>query len=268
VAGKQSHAVDLTSPAAADDLVARVGPDLILHLAGGTGGDAGLLYELNVHPLTNVMHAAARLASPPAVIALGSAAEYGEPRGGVATETSPAEPVSAYGRAKLAATSEAQQIAHASGVRLCVVRPFNVVSARLPRSTALGNLRGQLLEQAGSRRVVRCGRVDIVRDYVPLEFVVDALATLATAEEPPPVLNVCSGTGIALADLLNAMGELLGATVTVEPVPELMRIPAPSRIVGDATLLALLGLSCRPTPQSLARTLLGDVSSRGEPPAP
>lgn len=259
VEGTQSHSVDLTSPAGAEALVARVEPDVIFHLAGGTAGDPSLLHELNARTLTNVMQGAARLSRPPTVVALGSAAEYGEPPGGVATESSPTEPVSPYGRTKLAGTSEARAISRASGVRLCVARPFNIVSPRLPPSTALGNLRRQLLEQTGGRRVVRCGRVDIVRDYVPLEFVADVLAALASAEELPPVLNVCSGTGIALADLLDAMGALLGATVAVEPVPELMRIPAPSRIVGDPALLALLGLSCRPTPDSLADVLLGEA---------
>jgi hypothetical protein len=106
----------------------------------------------------------------------------------------------------------------------------------------------------------------VVRDFVPLDFVVDVLVTIALAQEPPPVLNVCSGTGIALGDVLDAMATHVGATVEVEPVPELIAIPAALRVIGDPRLLAELGLSCTPTPESLARVLLGSTASGGATP--
>lgn len=255
--GPFSHAADLGSLSDAEELVARVEPTTIVHLVGGAHGDERLLYELNARTLTNVMHAAARHSRCPTVIALGSAAEYGEPPDGVASELSPTRPVSAYGRAKLQATSLARAFSDSNGVPLSVVRPFNIVSPRLPVDSALGNLRRQLMQQTGPRRVVRCGRIDVVRDFVPLDFVVDVLAAIALVLDPPPVLNVCSGTGIVLADVLDAMASHIGAIVDVEPVPELIAIPAPLRIVGDPRLLAELHLSCEPTPASLARVLLG-----------
>lgn len=264
--GAFSHAVDLVSASAAAELVAEVAPTTIVQLVGGPHPDRERLYELNVQTLRNVMHASARLSPCATVIALGSAAEYGEPPGGVASESSPTKPVSAYGHAKLAATSEARTISRTNGVPLSVVRPFNIVSPQLPADSALGNLRRQLLEQTGSPRAVRCGRVDIVRDFVPLDFVVDVLVTIALSERPLPVLNVCSGTGIVLGDLLDEMAVLLGVTVHVDPVPELVAIPAPSRIVGDPGLLAELGLSCEPTAESLARVLLADPASAGAAP--
>lgn len=264
--GRFWHSADLVSARAARELVERVEPTTIVHLVGGTHGDASRLYELNAQTLANVMHASARLPHRPTVIALGSAAEYGEPPGGVATESSPTKPVSPYGRAKLAGTSLAQTLSQSSEVPLSVVRPFNIVSPQLPVGSALGNLRRQLLGQTGAHRVVRCGRVDVVRDFVPLDFVVDVLVTIALAQEPPPVLNVCSGTGIALGDVLDAMATHVGATVEVEPVPELIAIPAALRVIGDPRLLAELGLSCTPTPESLARVLLGSTASGGATP--
>lgn len=262
-----THAADLVSAAAAEDLVARLEPTTIVHLVGGTSGDASRLHQLNVETLANVMAASSRLSQPPRVIALGSAAEYGEPQDGIATESSPTNPVSAYGRAKLAATSLARELSRSSGVPLTVARPFNIVSPRLPADSALGNVRRQLLAQTGDRRVVRCGRIDVLRDFVPLDFVVDALVAVALAAEPPAVVNVCSGTGIVLGDVLDAMAIRLGVTVDVEPVAELVAIPAALRIVGDPRLLAELGLSCDPTPESLAHVLLGPSASCGAVPA-
>jgi nucleoside-diphosphate-sugar epimerase len=257
--GSGMHAADLRSASATGAVLGLVEPTTVVHLVGGHHPDPARLTELNAGTLSNVMQAAADLATVPMVIAVGSAAEYGEPADGVVSESSPTEPVSAYGRAKLAATSRAMELSEATGVPLCVVRPFNVVSPHLGADTALGNLRRQLLAQSGSRRVVRCGRLDIVRDFVPLDYVVEVLAAVAILPAPPAVLNVCSGTGILLEDVLHALAASLDASVTVESVPELTAIPAPERIVGDSRLLAQLGFSCRPTPASLASVLLDSV---------
>ena len=253
-----SHRADLGSPQEARELVAVIRPTTIVHLAGGGAVDQPTLYAVNALTLVNIMQAAAFQSLPASVIALGSAAEYGEPVDGIARESSPTDPVSDYGRAKLAASALARSISDGSGVGLAIARPFNIVSPSLPTSSALGNIRRQLLTQAGERRSVVCGRLDIIRDFVPLRFVVDALATIVALDSRPRVINICSGRGMKLGDILDEMAARLRAHAEVEVLPELAAIPAASRIVGDATLLAKLGLSCEPTVDSVAELLLSD----------
>jgi nucleoside-diphosphate-sugar epimerase len=260
--GPLTHRADLSAPEETAALLARVKPSAIVHLAGGRERDIGRLYESNVLTTVNLLQAAARLKSPPAFITTGSAAEYGEPAGGIASEAGAARPVTEYGRAKLAASALAQSLSTSSGIRLCIVRPFNVVSPHLPSATALGNMRQQLIAQTGIHRVVRCGRLDIVRDFVPLQFVVEVFSRLLELGEWPRLLNACSGIGIELGSVLRAMADCFDAEVCVTPVPELMGIPAAARIVGDATLLHALGLHCDPTAASLARLLIEHDASR------
>ncbi len=253
-----THAADLSVAEDAVGLLARVSPAVVVHLAGGR--ERSTLHESNVAATLNVLEAVARLDPPPSVIAAGSAAEYGEPAGGVASESIPARPVTDYGRAKLAASNVAQKIAVASGLRLCIVRPFNIVSPDLPSTSALGNMRVQLLAEKGKHRVVRCGRLDVVRDFVPLEFVLEVLVRLLDLEKWPEILNVCSGVGIELESVLEAMADELGVDVSTVAVPELVAIPAADKIVGDATLLRRLGLVCEPTPRSLGYLLVGNAA--------
>jgi nucleoside-diphosphate-sugar epimerase len=256
-----THRADLSAPEETAALLARVKPSAIVHLAGGHQRDIGRLYESNVLTTVNLLQAAARLKSPPAFITTGSAAEYGEPAGGIASESASAHPVTEYGRAKLAASALAQSISVSAGARLCIVRPFNVVSPHLTSATALGNMREQLMAQTGRDRVVRCGRLDVLRDFVPVQFVVDVFSRLLDLDEWPRILNACSGTGIELGSVLRAAAERLDVQVRVVPVPELMNIPAAARIVGDPTRLHSLGLYCEPTAASLASLLIGRVSS-------
>jgi nucleoside-diphosphate-sugar epimerase len=251
-----THGADLSMAEEAVGLLEVVRPAVVIHLVGGR--EQSILHESNVAPTLNVLTAAARLEPPPAVITVGSAAEYGEPVDGVASESIPARPVTPYGRAKLAASNVAREIAAASDLRLCVVRPFNIVSPDLPSTSALGNMRAQLLAEKGKHRVVRCGRLDVVRDFVPLGFVLEVLVRLLDLEKWPEILNVCSGIGIELERVLHAMAEELDVDVSTVPVPELVAIPAAARIVGDATLLRAHGLVCEPTARSLGALLVGN----------
>jgi len=257
--GPMKHQADLTSPEQTRHLIDRVRPSVIIHLAGGREPSLERLYESNLLTTINLLNAAARLDPPPAFILTGSAAEYGEPLDGIAYETGPTEPLTDYGRVKSGASIVARTLADSAGMPMCIVRPFNVVSPDLAAAVALGNMRQQLLSQTGHLRSVTCGRLDIVRDYVPLLFVVDVFVHLVDASKWPPVLNVCSGIGIELGEILLAMAEILDVEVRVIADPGLAAIPAADRIIGETSGLRELGLHCRPTASSLARILVGQA---------
>jgi nucleoside-diphosphate-sugar epimerase len=190
-------------------------------------------------------------------VVLGSAAEYGGGDGPLG-ESAELRPLNDYGRAKAAQTTLARAIAERHSLALTILRPFNLVSPRLSPASALGNLRDQVRAQKGGRRRVRCGRLDVVRDYVPASAVAEALARLVAAPAPG-VFNVCSGTGIELAAIVEAVGRRLGIELAVEADPALAALAAPPRAIGDpAALRAALGLAIESTPQSVAATLMGE----------
>ena len=181
-----------------------------MHLAGSAAGSRRELTRANVLATRNLMEAVVQMELPAAVIVFGSAAEYGNPLTERIAEDHPLRPVTEYGRAKAEQTSLARHIASVAGTRLCIVRPFNIVSSDLPRSVALGNMRRQLIAGATRRRTVRCGRLDVVRDFVSLQFVVHVLVRLLELPDWPAILNVCSGRGIQLGNLLEAMASVIG----------------------------------------------------------
>jgi UDP-glucose 4-epimerase len=128
----------------------------------------------------------------------------------------------------------------------------------LGSATALGNIRRQLLGQSGPVRTLTCGRLNVVRDYVPLEVVGRTFATLAAATARPEVVNVCSGVGIAIGEIVDAAAEVLGVSVEVTEDPQLAALPAPDRVVGDpGDLEALLGPLPTTSAASIAELLVG-----------
>lgn len=252
------HRCDLSVPEEAAALIEAVRPATIVHLAGGTSPDRHEVYRKNVLPTVYLLSAATRLGSPPYCIVMGSAAEYGEAAEEVSAESSPLRPLSDYGRAKLAQTTLAESICASAGLPLTVLRPFNVVSPRLPPSTALGNLRRQLLQGRGEERVVECGRLDVVRDFVPLASVAESILRLVERPAPGPAIDVCSGIGIELGSILQAMAERLGVAVRIVQKPELLAIPAAARVVGDPSrLVRTTGVRIAVTAAGMAEILLG-----------
>ena len=246
---------DLSVPGQAATLVESVRPGTIVHLAGGTSSDRQEVYRKNVLTTVHLLEAAARLGDRPYCIVLGSAAEYGDASGEPLTESSPLRPVTEYGRAKLAQTALAEAICESAGLPLTILRPFNLVSPRLPPSSPLGNLRDQLLR---GERTVECGRLDVVRDFVPVSAVAEAIRRLVASPAPGQILNVCSGVGIELGGILKAMTERLGVAVRIVQKPELLAIPAAPRVVGDPSRLdRVTGLRIGVTAEGLAGLLLG-----------
>jgi nucleoside-diphosphate-sugar epimerase len=235
-------------------------PEVVVQMTGGVASDPTRLAEINLVPTINLIRAMASVVPSAALFVSGSAAEYGEVGDQFVTEESPLLPVSPYGWVKMVETTTAQELARLEGINLTVVRPFNPISPNLPRSTALGNFRNQILDGHGDTRRVVCGRVDIVRDYVTGAFVGEAMAELV--ENPPGgVVNICSGVGHRLDALMFAVAGLLGVELLLEQDDHLANLPAPASAVGDpARLNSLVKVRPEPGVESLAAALLGDGS--------
>jgi GDP-4-dehydro-6-deoxy-D-mannose reductase len=238
-------------------LIGVVQPEVVIQMTGGAGADPVAMTESNVVPTMNLIDAVADRDGIKGLFITGSAAEYGDPGDAPATEDSPLRPLSPYGWVKLVEVAAATDIARAREVPITVVRPFNPVSPQLPASTALGNFRRQLLDQEGSPRDIVCGRVDVVRDFVTTRFIAAAIAELA-ASPPGGVVNICSGVGLSLEQVMRAAAGIVGVELNFDIDADLAGIPAPSQILGDPTrLFSLVEVRPETSPDALAVSLLG-----------
>jgi nucleoside-diphosphate-sugar epimerase len=262
------HRVDITRPGSLTALVESDAPDAVVHLAGGVAGPGQSTWELNLMPSVELLYAAVGRDRPPRVILIGSAAEYGA-AGDHVTEETPVHPVSDYGRAKYLQTAWARRF-HETGAEVLVLRPFNIVDSDLPVSSALGNLRAQVMAgRPAPSCVVHCGRLDVVRDFVTADFVARVAVTCLDRWPKVPLLNVASGHGIALRDVFDAFGAAVGVHLEYRPAPELVAIAAPDVLTADTSALeAATNLHAGLDVHQLARVLAGSdwsASNQGVP---
>lgn len=233
------------------------GPNVVVHLAGGRGTDRFDLYERNVLTTVQVLEAAATLAKAPFVIVMGSAAEYGIGEEVPISEEASLRPVSDYGQAKVAQTTLAQSMGKRYGIPILVLRPFNPVSPDLARGSALGSARSQLLAGRGTTRRLTLGRLDVVRDFVSVDTIIEAVVRAIDRGPMSGVINVCSGIGIKLQQVVHAMATQLDVGLSIETDPYLATLPAADVVVGDPSKLrSVLGIEEMVTPASIAARLL------------
>lgn len=156
-------------------------------------------------------------------------------------EDEPLEPVNVYGRTKLDGEAMAQAFRD-RGARVTVVRPFNHTGAGQLPNFALPSFAMRLakLEQAGGGELP-VGWLGGVRDFLHVRNVIQAYLSLMPKAGEVDLVNVCSGIGHSIGDLLNGLLARFEGDIRVVQAEDRMRGSADAdRLVGDTTRLARL----------------------------
>lgn len=228
--GDWSVHVDLVADPAGrvGPLIAAAAPDVVVNCAGATAGGADALAAANitaVHTLVTALLSTARSGSgtrtgggtrtPPRLVHIGSAAEYGGGDAGTAvTEDAAPRPAGLYGATKLGGT-RLVELARTAGLDAVALRVFNVLGAGSPADTLPGAAVAQLRQLADGGSL-KLGPLDAVRDFVDARDVADAILAAAAAPSlPHGVVNIGSGVGTQARTLVRQLLAVAGLDVTV-----------------------------------------------------
>jgi UDP-glucose 4-epimerase len=178
---------------------------------------------------------------------------YGEPETVPVSETAPTRAFGSYGKLHLACEEEIARHREEHGLRARVLRCSTVYGEyQLPD-------RGQGAVVTFLHRIEHGLPIDLfgggstVRDYVYAGDVARAIIALLDRDEEPAILNVGSGEGTSLLELLRAVEAQVGHKADVREHPE--RGFDVHRIILDTSRLGdLLGLQPTPLGAGIART--------------
>ncbi len=224
--------------------------DGVIHFAGKKAvaesvGDPLRYYQENVGGMVSLLAAMGR-AGVARIVFSSSAAVYGTPEQDRVTEQSPTRPESPYGTTKLVCEGLLRDTAAAQSLDHISLRYFNVAGAAAPvladRST--DNLIPLVLSALEDGRRPRVFGDDYptpdgscVRDYVHVQDLATAhVAAAARLEAPtsrtPSVLNVGTGQGSSVKEVLMAVAAATDRPVDYEVAPR--RAGDPARVVASA----------------------------------
>jgi UDP-glucose 4-epimerase len=170
---------------------------------------------------------------------------YGEPVQVPIDEDHPTEPIVPYGIAKLAGEKYVSLYRRLWGVPGRILRCANVYGERQPADRNQGVVAVFLERMKAADPIVVIGDGSAVRDYLYVRDLADVICALLDVEDGPAVLNVGSGTGTSLRELIALLEEVTG--LPARPEYDLSRPFDVSRSVLDISRLRRL-LPYRPLP--------------------
>lgn len=215
-------------------------PDTIIHLAGRMPpATEDELHAANVDGTRNLLEAVRSAKLTPRVLVIGSAAEYGPTNTPRIGEDHPCNPVTAYGRTKLAQTLLCLKYCEDFVLPIVVARPFNLYGPGMPAQTVVGEICAQIAREP-SDRIVRLGNLSSARDFVDIRDAVAAYWALARNGLPGEIYNVCRGHATTIRELADTLLASLDQQYSVESQTERLRARDVQRSCGDHRKLTLL----------------------------
>lgn len=145
---------------------------------------------------------------------------YGPPEHLPVREDHPTDPVTSYGVMKLTAEKYVHMYVRLYGIRARVLRCSNVYGPYQRPARGQGFIAAALHRIRHREPVIVFGDGLNVRDYVYAPDVARTMVELADVEGGLPVLNVGSGEGISLRDLLARIARVTGVEPKVEQRPD------------------------------------------------
>jgi GDP-4-dehydro-6-deoxy-D-mannose reductase len=243
IPGVELHEADVRDRSSVEQVVRRVRPEVVVHLAGlshvGQSWDRpGSYFAVNVTGTENVVRAAgdARVLVASSADVYGAVPEAEQP----IAEDRPLEPGTPYGLTKAAAERLAVALA---GGAVIIVRSFNLVGPGQSRDFALPSFAAQLaaIRRGESEPVLRVGNLSARRDFVHVEAAARAYALLARQGEGGTAYNLASGRALAIEEVLEALLRVSGAEARIERDPARFRPVDLPLLCGDPSRLRALG---------------------------
>ncbi|MBQ4854728.1 GDP-mannose 4,6-dehydratase [Rhodanobacter sp. B2A1Ga4] len=227
---------DLLDREALHQAVASVKPDVVLHLAAiafVAHGDVDEMYRVNVVGTRNLLDALAAAEHKPGLVVLASSANvYGNAGVEPITEDTPPAPANDYAVSKLAMEYMAQL--WMDKLPIVITRPFNYTGVGQSGQFLIPKIVDHFRRGA---RVIELGNVQVARDFSDVRDVAKAYAAIVKAAPAGEILNICSGVGHSLGDVLDMMAEIAGYRIEVRVNPAFVRSNDVARLVGSHSRL-------------------------------
>lgn len=260
--------VDLLEAHAIGELVRRVAPDAVIHLAERRATDSGRTWaalDENLRMARHLIESLAATDTTHPLLLAGSAAQYGLAGPAPLSELSPTIPISAHGAVKCVVERACTAPPLAEGVRVIWTRSFNHIGPGQGGDAPAGAWARQVVAaEAVGGGPIRTGRLDVVRDFLDVRDVARAYLDLV-ATDAEGVVNVCSGRGVELREVADKLADLASVPVAVQQSESLFRRDDPPVVIGNPRRLQeLTGWAPRISlEQSLSDTLAWVRAEKG-----
>lgn len=239
---EQNHfQCDLRKHEEIDDLVTMLKPTHVIHMAAISfvgEKDISRIYDVNVVGTCNLLDALSNLeVAPKKVVLASSATIYGNQNSEVIDESMCPKPVNHYGCSKL--SMEQMAVNYQNNFSIIITRPFNYTGPGQAEHFLIPKIVAHYRQKKSH---IELGNLHVEREFNDVFDVCQIYEKLLTSSASSKTVNLCTGRGIALLDVIEMMNEISGYTIEVKVNPAFVRPNEIKRLVGDTDeLRSLIG---------------------------
>lgn len=243
------HQIDLTDIQATEQLIARIKPTVVIHLAslaavGASFANALEVLQNNISLQLSVLNAIEKHARDARILAVTSAEVYGM---SLATETTiseahPLRPVSPYAASKASQDLLTASYYYSKGLDIVRARPFNHIGERQTPQFVVPAFAQQIVAiERGQQDTLSVGNLSAIRDFTDVKDMVRAYAVLLDQGVAGEAYNCGTGVGVSIQSVLDQLTALATVPISVTKDPKRQRPHDIASSVADPTKLTSLG---------------------------
>lgn len=218
------HKMNLLDKANIKEVITKVQPDYIYHLAGqsavGLSWKAPVLtMEVNVSGTINLLDVIRIQNKTCRTLIIGSSDQYGPvtPEMCPIKESKSLNPVSPYGISKCTQEQMAKLYTQAYDMDIVMVRAFNHIGPMQGINFVIADFASKIVAiEKGAEPVLKVGNLAAYRDFTDVRDIVKGYTLLMTKGHKGEVYNIGSGKGIQIQEVLDALLSLAQVSIKVE----------------------------------------------------
>jgi len=211
-----------------------------------------------LRPLLAVIDAIRQRAGALSAMHLSSGgAVYGEPDAVPVPEDHPVRPASTYAALKVMVEEQFAALHHEHGIATSAIRCANVYGVGQVPYRSQGVIATLLAAAASGRTVTLFGDGTETRDHICIDDVASAIVALADADALPPAINLGTGVGTSLGELVELTASITKRPLAVAYEP---RRPTDLRhvVLDNSRLRGLISFAPTPLADGLERLWSSD----------
>ena len=227
---------DITDAQQCEQVLAKISPDFIIHLAGISyvgHAQAEAFYRVNTLGTECLLQAVTKVT--PAikkVILASSATVYGDQGLEVLDESLCPRPANHYGISKLAMEFVASH--YFDRLPIVIARPFNYTGVGQPEHFLVPKIVSHFKQHKTS---IELGNLHVAREFNDARFACEVYAKLLASDAKSVITNLCSGQAIRLLDIVSMMNDIAGYEIEVKVNPAFVRANEIAKLVGSTERL-------------------------------
>lgn len=212
---------DLTQKDLVEDLIYKIKPERVYHLAGSFTNTYDVDYPANVLSMKNILDALLKFKITCRVLLIGSAAEYGfiNVRDNPINENYPLQPCRIYGLCKVCQTYLMNFYCKVYQMDIVMARVFNLFgdNKRISKQLFIGKVWEQIekVKKGEISKILVVGNLETKRDYIDVREAVKCYQKIMGRGKAGEVYNVGSGNSVKTRDILNLILKEAGLDMNI-----------------------------------------------------